>query len=162
LTAGAANLLALTCGERGNTRDEIYYAEKASSLEPDNPILMGNYACVLAESGVVDQAVAKMRLALQHNPDLDYLYERLGNIYREQGKEEEALREFRQAIRILEKRVYCDPDPSRRWNDLARLYQKTGDYEDSTAAASKSTDAHLNEVFEGDHRHRIAGPDSGF
>jgi DNA repair photolyase len=162
LTGRVANLLALVCGEQNNTRDEIHYAERAARLNPESPVLVGNYGCVLAETGMTDQAIAKMRLALQMDPKLDYLYERLGNLYRQQGKEEEALREFRQAIRVLEKRVRSERESPERWSDLARLYHKTGDYDRAAEAQSKSADAHLNEVFEGDHRHRVAGPDSGF
>ena len=162
LTGRAANLLALVCGEQGNARDELHYAEKAASLSPENATIVGNYGCVLAQTGKPDQAIPKMRLALQADPELDYLYERLGDIYRAQGKEEEAHREFTQAIRVLEKKTRVEPHFARRWNDLARLYQKTADYDSAAAAKSKSLDAHLDEVFEGDHRHRIAGPDSGF
>jgi len=162
ITGRAANLLALVCGEQANTPDELYYSEKAASLSPENPIILGNYGCVLAETGMTDQAIAKMRLALQMDPDLDYLYERLGNIYRQQGKEEEALREFRQAIRVLEKKIHSEQSSPSRWGDLSRLYHKIGDYDHAAEAQSRSVDAHLNEVFEGDHRHRIAGPDSGF
>lgn len=162
LTGRAANLLALVCGEQANTPDELHYSEKAASLSPENPIILGNFGCVLAETGMTDQAIAKMRLALQMDPDLDYLYERLGNVYRQQGKEEEALREFRQAIRVLEKKILSEQNSPNRWSDLSRLYHKIGDYDHATEAQSRSVDAHLNEVFEGDHRHRIAGPDSGF
>jgi tetratricopeptide (TPR) repeat protein len=73
LTGRAANLLALVCGEQGNTRDELHYAEKAASLNPENATIVGNYGCVLAETGQPDQAIPKMRLALQADPELDYL-----------------------------------------------------------------------------------------
>jgi tetratricopeptide (TPR) repeat protein len=162
LTGRAANLLALVCGEQGNTRDELHFSERAASLNPENATIVGNYGCVLAETGQPDRAIPKMRLALQADPKLDYLYERLGDIYRAQGKEEEARREFTQAIRLLEKKTRVEQHTARRWNDLARLYQKTADYDSAAEAKSKSLDAHLNEVFEGDHHHRIAGPDSGF
>ena len=162
LTGRAANLLALVCGAQGDVRDERFYSEKAANLSPENAIIQGNYGCVLARAGNTDQAIAKMRTAIEADPELDYLYERLGDIYRAQGKEEEALREFRQAIRVLEKKSRTEPDPARRWTDLARLYHKTADYDHAAEAKSKSLDANLNEVFEGDHRHRIAGPDSGF
>jgi molecular chaperone DnaK (HSP70)/Flp pilus assembly protein TadD len=162
LTGPAANLLALVCGEQGNTGDERVYAEKAAALNPEDPIILGNYGCTLAEAGRTEEGIAKMRLALEAAPDLAYLYERIGDIYRSQGKEQDALRELRQAIRVLEKRTHCEPDPARRWSDLARLYHKTADYDQAAEARSKSEDARLNAVFEGDHRHRIAGPDSGF
>jgi Flp pilus assembly protein TadD len=41
LTGRAANLLALVCGEQGNTRDELHYAEKAASLNPDSSSPIG-------------------------------------------------------------------------------------------------------------------------
>jgi Flp pilus assembly protein TadD len=162
LTGPAANLLAVVCGEQGNIRDERFYSEKAASLSPEDPVIIGNYGCVLAEAGNTDQAVAKIRLALEADPELAYLYERLGDIYRAQGKEDEARREFTQAIRVMEKKIRVEQYPARRWNDLARLYQKTADYDSAAEAKSRSLDAHLDDVFEGDHRHRIAGPDSGF
>jgi hypothetical protein len=37
LTGRAANLLALVCGEQGNTKDELHYAEKAATLKPLAP-----------------------------------------------------------------------------------------------------------------------------
>jgi predicted Zn-dependent protease len=162
LTGDCANLLSLVCGEQGNKSEELHYAEKAASLSPKAPILVGNFGFVLANVGRTDQAISTMRLALEMNPDLDYLYERLGQIYRQQGKEEDALREFRQAIRVLEKNIHGQQSSPNQWTNLARLYGKIGDYHQAAEAQSRSMDAHLNEVFEGDHRHRVAGPDSGF
>jgi molecular chaperone DnaK (HSP70)/Flp pilus assembly protein TadD len=162
LTDSAANLLALVCDERGNRRDALFYAEKAAALNPRNPVIVGNYGCLLAEIGRTEEGLARMRQALELAPDLDYLYERIGDLYRSQGREQDAQRELRQAICVLERKLPREPDPARRWNDLARLYQKAAEYDQAAAARSRSLDAHLNAVFEGDHRHRIAGPDSGF
>lgn len=160
LTGDAANLLSLVCGEQGNASEELYYAEKAAGLNPKAPVMVGNYGCILAKAGRTEEAISTIRQALEMDADLDYLHEQLGDIHRQQGREEDALREFRQAIRVLEKNIQQSA-PS-RWTSLARLYGKVGDYQQAAGAQARLMDAHLNEVFEGDHRHRVAGPDSGF
>jgi tetratricopeptide (TPR) repeat protein len=96
------------------------------------------------------------------NPNLEYLYSRLGQICRLKGDEEGALREFRQAIRVVERKSQREPACATFWRELADIYHKVGDYEQASIARSRLQDAELNELYEGDHRKRIAGPDTGF
>lgn len=162
ITYRAANLLSLVSGEQGNDKDKLRYAQDAARLDPTNAVLAGNLGCVWAEAGLTDQGIAQMRLALGMDPKLTYLYERLGNICRQRGDEAGACREFTQAIQILERASCGSPQTAHVWSDLARLYQKMGDYSQAASARSRAADAHQNEIYDGDHRHRIAGPDSGF
>jgi len=162
LTGRAANLLSIIYGQQGKEKDELWFAQEAARLEPGNAVMIGNHGCVLAEVGLTDQAIAQMRLALGINPNLVYLYERLGDVSRRRGDEEGARREFAQAIQILERESGGSPHSAQVWGDLARLYQKMGDYAQAASASARFQDARLNDLYEGDHRHRIAGPDSGF
>ncbi len=162
LTAQSANLLSIVYGSLGRRQEELHYAEKAATLGPAHAILVGNYGCVLANAGRTDEAVAQMRLALGMNPNLEYLYSRLGQICRRKGDEEGALREFRQAIRVVERKSQGEPACATFWRELADIYHKVGDYEQASIARSRLQDAELNELYEGDHRKRIAGPDTGF
>jgi predicted Zn-dependent protease len=158
----SANTLSLIYGQRGDEVAELRYAEMAAKLVPGNAVFMGNFGCVLANLGRRDEAVARLRAAMAIDPNLSYLYENLGDIYREAGDEASALREYHQAIRVSERDSSEQPESPRFWHVLARLYQKIGDYDKAADARASASDAGLNEVYGGDHRQRIAGPDSGF
>jgi tetratricopeptide (TPR) repeat protein len=125
-------------------------------------VLVGNYGCVLAKTGMVNLGISKIRIALGMNAELAYLYEWLGDAYRGQSDEQAALREYRQGITVMLKHMIGVPVSPSQWRDLARVHQKIGDYEQARQAEARAREAYWDELLEGDHRQRIAGPDSGF
>jgi Flp pilus assembly protein TadD len=154
-----ANALSLIYGVRHEREKELHYAEEAVRLAPENAILVGNLGCTLADMGRNEPAIASLRKAISINTHLTYVYEKLGDILRAQGDEQAARREFEEAVHVLEKK---NPDEPSTIYALQRLLHKLGDYDKARALQSRLVEVGLNERFQGDHRHRIAGPDSGF
>ena len=54
-----------------------------------------------------------LRQALTLNPNLRYVYTRLGQLYRERGDEAAAQKEFREAIRLIERETGSQPNRAR-------------------------------------------------
>jgi tetratricopeptide (TPR) repeat protein len=160
LTANLANALSLIYGDRRDRPKELHYAREAVRLDPKIAIFLGNLGYTLAAMKNLNEALPALRRALAIDPELAYVYETIGDVLREQADEPAALREYAEAIRLFERRAAgTEPDPL--WA-LQRLYQKTGDYDNAREIRTRLQEAGLNERYSGDHRHRIAGPDSGF
>jgi molecular chaperone DnaK (HSP70)/tetratricopeptide (TPR) repeat protein len=133
---------------RGLAHDDLGQAEQASAdykaaadLKPDDPILRGNYGCALEEAGHLEEATAAIRLALGMDPNLAYLYQRLAEIARRQGREEEARRELQQAERLYKTAAEREPLNPEAWRNLAFVRSKLGDYEGTAKASELATDA---------------------
>jgi len=161
VSASRANLLGLIAEERGDVEAELSWHRKAAELAPTDAVLVGNYGCVLAECGYEQEGEAKMRQALGINPRLRYLYHRLGDLYRSQGKEQDARREFGEALRLARQEVIQEQPSHKVWREIANLCRKLGDYEGANEARARAEATAKSEWLGGDHRHRIAGPDSG-
>ena len=54
------------------------------------------------------------------------------------------------------------PDSTAGWRNSERLYRKLGEYDKAEEAQRHFVNAQMDEVYGGDHRMCIAGPDSGF
>jgi tetratricopeptide (TPR) repeat protein len=161
-SARAANCMGLICGSRNQKREQTKWFEKAMHLEPNNAVFKGNYGFALADEDRGNEAEAIMRASLALDPNLRYLYTRLGDLYRERGDETAAQREFAQAVRLIERETGEYPDSSSTWRSAESLYRRVGDYEKAADAQRRATLIERNERLGGDHSTMIAGPDSGF
>lgn len=160
--ARAANLMGLICGLRGQRDERVSWHKTATNLDPNDAVLRGNYGYALADAGRAAEGEAMMRAALTINPNLRYLYSRLGDLYRARGDEEAAQREFREAIRLVERETGAQPESGAVWRAAEMLYRRVGDYERAAEAQRRAVKAEQNERFGGDLATLIAGPDSGF
>lgn len=159
MAARADNLRGLLAAARDRDEEEIECYMRAVQRAPTVAVYRGNLGYRLADLGRSEEAVANMRAALSMDPELSYLYERLGDLCREQGDESSALREYKEAVRAAER---APKGTAKEWSNLARLYHKIGDYEQARDARQRGDAELRNQVFDGDHTLRIAGPDSGF
>ncbi len=158
----AANLLGLMYERIGDNENALVWHKRAAELAPENAICVGNYGLVLADHGSGEEAIPLMRRALSIDPKLGYLYMGLGNLWRKEGNERDALKEFKEAIRLYEKETGGNPENAELWNRLAAAYQAIGEYEKAHDASRRAVNLDANARFGGDHTLRIAGPDSGF
>lgn len=158
----AANLLGVLCDVRSDPEGALRWFKQAAELEPQNPVLIGNLGYTLADKGDLAEGETRMRQALAIDPNLRYLYTRLGDLYRQRGDEQAARREYCEAIRLVERDLTQLPESGRLWWAAASLYHRLGDYEKSAQARAKAAKVDQDERFGGDHSLRIAGPDSGF
>ncbi len=161
LKSGVANLLGLIYSRRGDRQKALEWHRKAADMEPGNAVLVGNYGYILADQGKSEEAESKMRQALGVDPDLRYLYERLGDLYRKRGDENGARKEYQEALRLARRNALGEQSSSEAWWAVAGIHQKLGEYPQAAEARSKAHHLSRNEWLGGDHRHRIAGPDSG-
>ena len=161
LNATLANLRGLIFSRRGNKQAALKWYKRAVDLQPDNPILIGNLGCKLQDLGNGEEAEAKMRQALALDSSLIYLYERLGNLYRDRGEEERAIGEYKRALELARAESIGSEDSSETQYTIARLYNKLGDYSNANEAETQADRLKTKSHFGGDSRQRIAGPDSG-
>ena len=160
--ATVANLMGLICGMRNQREEQLRWHKQATELNPENGTLRGNYGYALADVGRDSESEAMMRQALTLDPTLSYLYMRLGDLYRKRGDEQAAQKEFREAIRLVERETGNQPESREIWRTAEMLYRRVGDYDRAAEAQRRAVTTAQNERFGGDHTTCIAGPDSGF
>jgi tetratricopeptide (TPR) repeat protein len=162
MTARAANTMGLISSDRRKLADALEWFKQASDLDPRDAICLGNYGHLLADVGNDVEGEAVMRSALALAPRLQYLYTRLGRLYRSRGDEQAALKEFREAIRLAEQETGRNPESGPAWREAERLYRFVGDYELAAEAERRAAAIEQDARFEGDHTAIIASSDSGF
>jgi tetratricopeptide (TPR) repeat protein len=103
-----------------------------------------DYAGLLHESGKSEQAIAVLSALLVKN-EIPHAYERRAHIYNELGKEEEALADLDEAIRL-------DSEPYIYWYTRAISHHDRGDYklavEDFKQALSRREDSKASTYYE--------------
>jgi TolB-like protein/DNA-binding winged helix-turn-helix (wHTH) protein/tetratricopeptide (TPR) repeat protein len=111
---------------------EVFYAEaeRALTLNPHEPFLLGNIGCWFAFSGRWDEGVALVRKAIALNPKVypRWWHAALGKNHFRQGEYREALGEFKNMNL-----------PNWWWNqvELAYTYGQLGELENARAAVTK-------------------------
>jgi len=107
-------------------RADFHY-RRSIEINPDNGILIGNYALFLMEQNKTEEGLSMMRLALSKDPDLAYIYRALGDYKLKMGQHEEAIKEYQQAIRVLENpKSQLETAP---YGQLSILYRLIGNYQ---------------------------------
>lgn len=72
--------------------------EKASQLDPKNPLLLNNLAQVQAKAGKNDAAILTFEQAIAMNPKAEKEYKELGDLYLAQKKVESALKAYKKYL----------------------------------------------------------------
>jgi protein O-mannosyl-transferase len=125
--AAVAIVLALTVTARAQTlhwASSITLWEHGTRVTPDSYIAHENLGQALRERGRLDEAAASYRRALQHAPAnspnyIAVIHNSLGIVATRQGKTEEALRHFQEAVRF-------DDDFAEPRNNLANALAGAG------------------------------------
>lgn len=151
-----ANLEGLIQGDMGNREAALEAYKRAAELEPNDPVLVGNYGAQLAELGQLSLAVPMLRRAISINPQLAYVHVFLSDVMRRLGDETGAERELNQAITILERQLADNPLDVDVWRELAHARESLGQYELAQQARRAATDIVRNELFGGDSNAVIA------
>jgi tetratricopeptide (TPR) repeat protein len=79
------------------------------------------------ENDKIEQGLALIKTALQKDPNLAYIYKALGDYRLKTGQHAEAIKEYQQAIKVLENPN--TPFETMPYNELARLYRLVGNYQ---------------------------------
>lgn len=101
------------------------YARQAVELAPDVMDTHRVYATVMESFGQYRLAIEEYEKAAQINPNLTFLYIRIGVIYRELEIYDRALEYFEKAIAINNSNNVRDPIP---YIGIAKTYSRTGDF----------------------------------
>lgn len=72
--------------------------EKASQLDPKNPLLLNSLAQVQAKNGLNDAAILTYEQAIAMNPKAETEYKELGDLYMAQKKVESALKSYKKYL----------------------------------------------------------------
>ena len=108
-----------------------------------------------------DEAVSRLREAVNLNPDSYSPYYWLGFAYRRKGDEEAAKREFTRAGQIL--RVLCSREPISEYHMglLKEVELALGQYEEADRVGRQLQDVRNSKILGGNPNDLIAGPSSG-
>jgi len=97
--------LAYMAIDAGRLPIALNYAKKAVEADHGDPQLHLVLATVLANLGLVDLAESELMIALQLDKENSHILNALGNAYAQQGRFDEAINTFRQAIAISPENV---------------------------------------------------------
>lgn len=126
---GAAYHLALAQGYLDRRRlDRAQEAlDRAKAEAPDDPQVLAGIAALHEETGRLDLAIAEYEQVLEHDPTAVASYIRLGALYRQTGKAD-------QARATLEKAALLAGEEPENLLELARQYLAGGDAAEEAAA----------------------------
>jgi tetratricopeptide (TPR) repeat protein len=101
------------------------YAERAIQIAPDSMDAHRVYARVLESLGAYRRAIEEYKAAVEINPNLTFLYIKIGVNYRHLENYITALEYFDMAVKINEQLGIRDPLP---YIAIAKTYSRTGDF----------------------------------
>ena len=123
----AHNNLALILRSQGRTEEAVREYQEAVHLDPNNVGARLDLGVLLMNAGKLDDAAREFRLGLISSggsPDEPDLHGNLGIVLARQGMNEEAVQEFREAIRLR-------PDFPIAHNGLGIIYAQRGQIDDA-------------------------------
>ena len=100
----ALGLLSRAKANQGNLAEALEWCEKVIAVDKLNPESHYLRATILQEQGEVEAAVLSLKKALYLNPDFVPAHFVLGNLFRQQGKQKDSKRHFRNALALLRDR----------------------------------------------------------
>ena len=146
----ALNLKALNLWDSGKVAESVEVFQRAVELQPNSAIIRGNYGCALFATHRIEEATAAVRSALNLNPDLTYLYEWLGDFYRDKGEEALAVREYTRAKEFAERDTRIDPSSLSARQRKERIYRKLGEYDKADETRRETEKIQRDALYQGD------------
>jgi len=90
--------LASLLSQKGEQEEALQVAERALKVSPEFSILHNNLGLIYRRSDQFELAEKHYKLAIEYDSQQDAPYVNLAQLYRQQGKEEEAIDQFRASI----------------------------------------------------------------
>ena len=112
--AECLHLLGILHGQQGNTKDALFYLQKALNIEPTSPAIHNSLANTYKRENT-EKAVEHYNKAIELKPDYATAYNNLGIILQKQNRIPLAMEHYQQAINLL-------PNYSDAHHNLAMLY----------------------------------------
>ncbi|MBN2289734.1 MAG: tetratricopeptide repeat protein [Candidatus Glassbacteria bacterium] len=116
-----SSLMARAYANQGKLADALNWSEKTVSADKLNPGAYYLQATILQEEGLIDEAMAALKKALYLDPDFVLAHFALGNLTRQQGKNRESERHFRNALLLTKKRDRAEVLPESEGVTAGRL-----------------------------------------
>lgn len=126
-------LLATIAAEHGNHLKACELFERATSLDPQNPIHLAFYGKALTTLGHQGRAKAAADRAAEHTIDDAFIADTIGVIYSRTGFHEKAIPFFERAVAL-------NSDPANFHYNLAASQQFLGDFDQAQAAYINTLD----------------------
>lgn len=155
------NILALCYVKRSQPEKALKHFRKASDLNPNSATYAANYGSQLFEAGKIDEALLKLREAVNLSPEDFSPYYWLGFVYRKQGNEELSKKEFSRARQILRSLCSQHPQNERFLDFLEDVDLALGDYEEADKSKMQLQAVRNSKMLDGSPDSLIAGPKSG-
>jgi tetratricopeptide (TPR) repeat protein len=114
--------------EQGKEKEATAHFETAANIKPEFPVHHLNLANNFYRLGEIDEAEKHYKMAIAVSTDNEATakaYNRLGFIYQIQRKKSEAIKHYKEALRLK-------PTEIEALNNLAILLAQTGDYSNAT------------------------------
>ncbi len=100
----AMMLLSRVKANQGKLTEALQWCEKVTAADKLNPESHYLYATILQEQGRIEEAVLSLKRSLYLDPDFVPAHLALGNLFRQQGKQKDSKRHFRNALALLKGR----------------------------------------------------------
>lgn len=155
------NILALCYVKRSQPEKALEHFRKATDLNPNSATYAANYGSQLYEAGKIDEAILKLREAVNLSSEDFSPYYWLGFVYRKQGNDELSKKEFTRARQILRSLCSGDPQNERFLDFLADVDLALGDYEEADKSKLQLQRVRNSKILEGSPDSLIAGSKSG-
>lgn len=156
-----SNVLALCYAKRSQTEKALEHFSKATELNPNSATYLTNYGSQLFEAGKIDEAILKLREAVNLDPEDFFPYFWLGFAYRKQGNAELSKKEFIRAQQILKKSCRQYPQNERLLDFLETVELALGDYDEADKTKKQLQAIRRSKMLDGSPDSLIAGPKSG-
>lgn len=160
-SAALFNIMGLCYDRRGLKDKALQCFRQAATLDQNNITYATNYGSQLFECGNIEEAVSRLREAVNMNPDSYLPYYWLGHTYRKQGDEAAAKKELMRAQQIL--KVVCsrEPDDEYYLDCLRDVELALGQYDEADKSKKKLQDLRNSKILGSSPDDLIAGPSSG-
>ncbi len=126
--------------ERGEFEKALEVYNQALSIAPEDPLLLNNYAYLLAQRGVrLEEALEKVSLALKQNPDNPSYLDTMGWVYY-------GLKEYSHAREFIEKALEKDAENPTILDHLGDIFRALGDVQSARKVWLKALEKDGNNV----------------
>lgn len=132
------NSLGLTYMRLERYGSAIPYLQKALSFDPSRVSINYNLSAVYRDYGMLDKAAEGFIRVMSLQPDYPNVHNDLGDIYKRQKREEEALREYRATIASCEKKLSRSPSDPFVLVELAYAYNEIKEHDKAMGLVEKA------------------------
>lgn len=161
LPASAHNILGLCYGQLERRQLSFEHYRQAAEMEPTVCTYATNCGYALAYLGKAEEAISFLKRAITADPEDGYAYVILGDAQRRLGREEEAVKEFREGKRRLETQLRASPHNTHLLGWAEGVCQRLSEYDAMTTFSRRKRES-VREAYLGAATDElVAGMDSG-